>query len=61
MKCYNIEFDFLGDIVICANNKKEAMEKFFTWTVGTLNEFSDEKLIIIEEDDEQIVLFLVVV
>ena len=52
MKYYHIEFSFLGDIVICANSKKEAMEKFFTWTVGTLNEFSDEKLIIIEEDDE---------
>ena len=52
MKCYNIEFNFLGDVVLCANSKKEVMEKFFAWTVGTLNEFADEKLIIIEEDDE---------
>ena len=52
MKCYSIEFNFLGNVVLCANSKKEAMEKFFAWTVGTLNEFADEKLIIIEEDDE---------
>ena len=52
MKYYSIEFDYHGDIVLRANSEEEAMEKFFTWTVGTLNEFADEKLIIIEEDDE---------
>ena len=52
MKCYSIEFNFLGDVVLCANSKKEAMEKFFALTVGVLNEIADEKLIIIEEDDE---------
>ena len=47
MKCYSIEFNFLGDVVLCANSKKEAMEKFFTWTVGTLHVFAFQKLIII--------------
>ena len=52
MNCNSIEFNFLADVILCANSKKAAMQKFFTWTVGTLNEFADEKLIIIEEDDE---------
>ena len=52
MKCYSIEFNFLGNVILCANSKKEAMEKFFTLTVGALNEIADEKLTLIEEDDE---------
>lgn len=51
MKYYHVEFDYHGDIVLCANSKEEAMEKFFAWTVGTLNEFADEKLTLIEEDE----------
>ena len=52
MKYYHIEFNFLGDIVLHANSKEEAMEKFFTLTVGAMNEIADEKLTLIEEDDE---------
>ena len=51
MKCYSIEFNFLGNVVLCANSKKEAMEKFSALTVGALNEIAREKLITIEEDE----------
>lgn len=52
MKYYHIEFNFLGDIVLHASSKEKAMEKFFALTVGALNEIADEKLTLIEEDDE---------
>ena len=52
MKYYHIEFNFLGDIVLHASSKEEAMERFFALTVGALNEIADEKLTLIEEDDE---------
>lgn len=49
---YFIEFNYLGDVTINADNKEEAMEKFFALSVGTLDGIADENFTLVEGEEE---------